>query len=119
MGPKPGVVSIGQVARATGLSERQIRYYERKGIVRPERTPGGHRVFRPEEVERLKALAAWLHRGYTLAEAEARLSETRPERRLEELPARDAVFRPDPASLYPLRGHDPILRRIRERDGDG
>ncbi len=37
---------IGDVARATGLSVRTLRYYEDEGLVTPSgRLPNGHRVY--------------------------------------------------------------------------
>ncbi|MEW6243249.1 MAG: MerR family transcriptional regulator [Bacillota bacterium] len=52
---------IGTVRQLTGLSERQIRYYEETELVVPERTPGGQRRYSQAHVEallRIKALLA-------------------------------------------------------------
>ena len=43
--------SIGAVARATGLSEDTLRYYEREGLVSPvPRGPGGQRTYGEHDV---------------------------------------------------------------------
>jgi DNA-binding transcriptional MerR regulator/quercetin dioxygenase-like cupin family protein len=46
--------SIGEVARITELSISAMRLLEREGLVRPARTPGGHRVYSDADVERLR-----------------------------------------------------------------
>jgi DNA-binding transcriptional MerR regulator len=47
---------IGEVARLTGTTPRTIRYYEEIGLLPGEegRTPGAHRAYREEDVERLQ-----------------------------------------------------------------
>ncbi|MFI1767699.1 MerR family transcriptional regulator [Streptomyces sp. NPDC020800] len=36
---------IGELAKRTGTSERLLRYYERAGLLRPERQPNGYRTY--------------------------------------------------------------------------
>ncbi len=47
---------IGDVARLTGTTPRTIRYYEEIGLLpgAEGRTPGAHRTYREEDVERLQ-----------------------------------------------------------------
>jgi DNA-binding transcriptional MerR regulator len=47
---------IGDVAKLAGTTPRTIRYYEELGLLpqAPERPSGGHRLYSPEEVERLR-----------------------------------------------------------------
>lgn len=66
-------------AELTGLTPRQIRYYDQRGLVSPHRTPGGHRLFSGRDLERLLAVKRLLGQGYTLREI----------RRLMEEPGRD------------------------------
>lgn len=47
------VITIGVVSELTGLSERQIRYYEERKLIFPERTKGGTRKYSFTDVERL------------------------------------------------------------------
>jgi adenosylhomocysteinase len=49
-------LTIQQAAEVTGWSPRMLRYLERSGLVRPMRTPGGHRTYLPQHVERLRSL---------------------------------------------------------------
>ena len=44
---------IGQLAEASGVSARSLRYYEQVGLVRSQRTPSGWRDFDQSMVERV------------------------------------------------------------------
>lgn len=48
--------SIGEVSQAIGLAPQTLRLWEREGLVRPERTAQGYRVYREPDVERLKSI---------------------------------------------------------------
>ncbi|KOG50609.1 MerR family transcriptional regulator [Streptomyces decoyicus] len=52
---------IGELAERTGTSERLLRYYERAGLLRPERLPNGYRAYTESDaaaVRRIRALLA-------------------------------------------------------------
>ena len=57
---------IGDVARATGLTPRALRFYETHGLVTPLRTAGGRRVYGPGELARLNAAVALKRAGFSL-----------------------------------------------------
>ncbi|MEU7079489.1 MerR family transcriptional regulator [[Kitasatospora] papulosa] len=44
---------IGELARRTGVSERSLRYYEAQGILKADRTSGGHRDYPEGAVDRV------------------------------------------------------------------
>lgn len=44
---------IGELAEASGVSTRSLRYYEEHGLIRAARTPGGWRDFDSSTVERV------------------------------------------------------------------
>ncbi|GLW11456.1 MerR family transcriptional regulator [Microtetraspora sp. NBRC 13810] len=44
---------IGELVRRTGVSERSLRYYEQQGLLVSDRTPGGHREYPEQAVERV------------------------------------------------------------------
>ena len=51
-------VNIGQAAKASGLSERMIRYYEKQGVIpEPERSGGGYRSYSDDDVKRMRTIA--------------------------------------------------------------
>ncbi|NBD25443.1 MerR family transcriptional regulator [Paenibacillus glycinis] len=58
------VMGIGIVCDLTGLTERQIRYYEEKQLVFPVRTSGGVRKYSFGDVERLKEINDKLRDGF-------------------------------------------------------
>ncbi|MGC2998750.1 MerR family transcriptional regulator [Streptomyces sp. G35A] len=49
---------IGELARRSGVSERSLRYYEQQGLLRAERTPGGHRDYGDWAVDRVVRVQA-------------------------------------------------------------
>lgn len=53
---RSGVYGISVIARLTGLHEQTIRQYERLGLITPERTPGGTRVFSEADLSRLRSI---------------------------------------------------------------
>src|SRR5436853_170270 len=47
-------LSIGELARRTGVNIETIRYFEKVGLIdKPSRTEGGHRVYREQHVRAL------------------------------------------------------------------
>jgi MerR family transcriptional regulator, mercuric resistance operon regulatory protein len=66
-------LSIGmrsaQVARAAGVNQQTLRYYERRGLLaEPDRSPGGHRLYPPEAVTVLRVIKAAQRLGFSLDE---------------------------------------------------
>ncbi|HTY98845.1 MAG TPA: MerR family transcriptional regulator [Rhodocyclaceae bacterium] len=62
-------LSIGELARQSGLSPHTLRFYEAKGILRPAvRATSGHRRYRPEDVLWLEFVLRLKLTGMPLAE---------------------------------------------------
>jgi MerR family transcriptional regulator, light-induced transcriptional regulator len=60
-------LSIGDVVRATGLSEATLRAWERRyDFPQPQREPSGHRRYSAEDVERIRRVVAERERGIAL-----------------------------------------------------
>lgn len=57
------VISIGTVSELTGLSERQIRYYESRKLIFPERSKTGLRKYSFQDIETLIEIANRLDDG--------------------------------------------------------
>ncbi|KKK36760.1 MerR family transcriptional regulator [Mesobacillus campisalis] len=57
------VITIGIVRELTGLSERQIRYYEERKLIFPDRTPGGSRKYSFSDIELLMEIANKIEDG--------------------------------------------------------
>ncbi len=55
-------LTIHEAAETSGWSPRMLRYLERVGLIEPERTPAGYRIFGPGELQRLRTLRELLAR---------------------------------------------------------
>jgi MerR family transcriptional regulator, mercuric resistance operon regulatory protein len=59
----------GEVAAAAGVNLQTLRYYERRGLIeKPDRSLGGHRLYRSEAVTMLRVIKAAQRLGFTLEE---------------------------------------------------
>lgn len=67
MAAKDGL-TIGELARRTGLAVSAIRYYEAQGLIRPWRNPGGQRRFERADLRRLSFVMIAQQFGFTLPE---------------------------------------------------
>lgn len=64
-----GLLLIGEVARRTGVTAVTLRAWERRyGLIVPERTPKGHRLYSPADVERICEVLRWLNRGIAVGQ---------------------------------------------------
>jgi DNA-binding transcriptional MerR regulator len=116
-----GMVSIGQLAKAAGVSSRTIRYYEQLGILPPpRRSPGGMRKYPAEYGGYIAAALALKDLGF-------RLDEVRPLARLAagrsvSKGQRDAAARLVEDKIEALARQVTVLRRlhtsVRTPDGD-
>ncbi|AZB42502.1 MerR family transcriptional regulator [Bacillus sp. FJAT-42376] len=62
------VISIGTVSELTGLSVRQIRYYEERQLISPQRSSKGTRKYSFSDVERLMNIADLREEGVQTTE---------------------------------------------------
>ena len=70
------VYSIGAVAQMLGIPPATLRTWEeRYGLLVPERSPGGHRVYSRDQVEQLRFVKAQLDSGMSPADAHRLLAE--------------------------------------------
>lgn len=67
-------ISIGYLARRTGLAVSAIRYYEELGLVTSERNAGGQRRFLRSDIRRLSFVLIAQKFGFSLARIRALLS---------------------------------------------
>lgn len=70
----PGL-SIGELARRTGVHIETIRYFEKVGLLdTPGRTAGGHRIYAERHVRRLSFIKRARELGFTPKEVRALLN---------------------------------------------
>ena len=66
---QPPLISIGELARRTACAVETVRYYERIGLLpAPQRSPGGHRLYRLAQVKRLTFVRRARELGFKLKE---------------------------------------------------
>ena len=62
-------MTVGKVARASGVGVETIRFYEKRGlIVQPERRPSGYRMYNEETIARVRFIKNAQALGFTLNE---------------------------------------------------
>lgn len=61
-------LDIRDVARRTGLTSRALRFYEAKGLVSPQRTASGRRLFGPKQLARLHQIVVLKAAGLSLVQ---------------------------------------------------
>ncbi len=62
-------MTIGKLAKATGVGAETIRYYERSGFLpAPERLPSGYRVYSADSTKRIRFIKEAQALGFTLQE---------------------------------------------------
>ena len=69
------LLTIGELARRTGLSISAIRFYEAKGLIAPIRTSGNQRRFLRSDIRRLSFALVAQRLGLSLGEIEAELAQ--------------------------------------------
>jgi DNA-binding transcriptional MerR regulator len=108
-----GLVSIGQLAKAAGVSSRTIRYYEELGILpEPRRSPGGTRKY-PREYR------GYIDTALALKDLGFRLDEIKPLARLAlgrsvSVGQRDVAARLVDDRIESLARQVALLRRLRD-----
>jgi DNA-binding transcriptional MerR regulator len=66
--PRDAVVTIGEAARRSGFTIKCLRFYERRGLLRPaRRRPSGYRVYTVADLRRLEFIRQGKALGLTLA----------------------------------------------------
>jgi MerR family transcriptional regulator/heat shock protein HspR len=62
-----GLFAISVAARMADMEIQNLRVYERRGLLEPQRTPGGTRLYSHADVERLQRIGELLGDGLNLA----------------------------------------------------
>ncbi|GAA0939617.1 MerR family transcriptional regulator [Nonomuraea longicatena] len=71
-------LTVGQVARAAGVTPNAVRFYERYGVIRGYRSSGNARRFTVDAICRIKLALAAQRVGITLRESADILAEIPP-----------------------------------------
>jgi len=69
MATELGTLTLKEMVRRTGNTPRTIRFYEEIGLIHPVgRSPGGHRLYHPSELEKLQLISDLRIAGCSLEE---------------------------------------------------
>ncbi len=74
------LLTIGEVARRSGVAASALRFYEERGLIHSERSGTGHRRYRRPVLRRIAFIVFAQRIGLTLAEIGAELSKLPPDR---------------------------------------
>jgi len=67
-------LTLKDMIQGSGCTPRTVRYYEREGLLKATRSGGGHRLFRPTELDRLNFIIGLREAGWSLEEITSLLS---------------------------------------------
>ena len=66
--------SIGDVAERCGINPVTLRAWQRRyGLLKPQRSEGGHRQFDEEDIQRIEAIKRWIKNGVPVGKVKALL----------------------------------------------
>ena len=120
--------SIGVVQEMTGLTGRQIRYYEESELVKPARTEGNQRIYSQDDIERLKEIKELLDVGLNIAGIKEKLGTVTEEAKKNKKDEKevDPIYNGRPltkfskeqrglTSLYPVSNRAQLLELLDKR----
>ncbi len=68
--------SIGEVAERCGINPVTLRAWQRRyGLLKPQRSEGGHRQFDDEDLKRIEEIKRWIERGVPVGKVKALLDQ--------------------------------------------
>jgi MerR family transcriptional regulator, redox-sensitive transcriptional activator SoxR len=74
------LMTIGEVARRSGVASSALRFYEERGLIASERAGSGHRRYRRPVLRRVAFIVFAQRIGLTLEEIGAELAKLPPDR---------------------------------------
>ncbi|SJZ74461.1 MerR family transcriptional regulator [Selenihalanaerobacter shriftii] len=119
--PRIPVYSIGVVKDMTGLTGRQIRYYEKMELVKPARTKGNQRIYSQKDIERLNKVKELLDAGLNIAGIQEQLGKiSNKNEKKEELNSSEIiddvkVSKKKLTSLYPVSNRAELMELLSEK----
>jgi MerR family glutamine synthetase transcriptional repressor len=124
MATNDSIYPISVVMSKTGLSARQIRYYETNDLIKPARSKGNQRLYMAEDVERLLLIKSLLEKGLNLDGIRAALSENTSgdgKQAAIQSVSPNSVFSsqrptvPKLTSLYPVNNQEALNNRLQQK----
>ena len=73
--------SIGEFARLSGITATTLRAWQRRyGLLKPQRTEGGHRQYSDEDVQQALKILDWVKKGVPVSQVKPLLARPGPRR---------------------------------------
>lgn len=70
--------TIGEVAVLCDINPVTLRAWQRRyGLLKPQRTDGGHRLFDDDDIERIREIKRWIENGVQVGKVKALLGGER------------------------------------------
>ena len=67
--------TIGDVSQQTGVASVTLRAWERRyGLIKPQRTAKGHRLYNQGNIQDIQHILSWLNRGVAISKVADRKS---------------------------------------------
>lgn len=97
--------TIGEVALLCEINPVTLRAWQRRyGLLQPQRTDGGHRLFTEEDIDRIREIKRWIETGVQVSKVQKLLSsaleETRDGWRAQQETALQYLQQGDPHRLH-------------------
>ncbi|HGM5578893.1 TPA: MerR family transcriptional regulator [Pseudomonas putida] len=72
----PDLLPMRDVVSLTGINPVTLRAWERRhGLIRPQRTEGGHRLYTARDVQRIRDILRWTANGLPISKVSDRLAD--------------------------------------------
>ncbi|MRS14994.1 HTH-type transcriptional regulator MlrA [Enterobacteriaceae bacterium RIT691] len=72
--------TIGEVALLCEVNPVTLRAWQRRyGLIKPQRTDGGHRLFNDDDIDRIREIKRWIETGVQVSKVKTLLTEISPE----------------------------------------
>lgn len=98
--------TIGEVAELCEVNPVTLRAWQRRyGLLKPQRTDGGHRLFNEQDIDRIREIKHWIDNGVQVSKVKALLSSENPD------PQDDSWRERQEALLHLLREGSPAQLR--------
>lgn len=104
------------VKEKTGLTSRQIRYYDETGLIFPDRTKGNQRLFSTEDINKILQIKKLLEEGYTIEAIKKKLTQPEPIKKKNLLDNEiNRMSKGQLSSLYPVSNRQYLNKILEEK----
>jgi DNA-binding transcriptional MerR regulator len=79
-GANMALYTIGEVALLCDINPVTLRAWQRRyGLLKPQRTDGGHRLFNDADIDRIREIKSWIDNGVQVGKVKSLLSQDDPD----------------------------------------